>query len=147
MSLRFKKGRANPKTQEFLTDRKVQLLLGWFVQGDIETLQPALDQENGITYPTLDPIVNDPSGAEPFLKSLADNKILEKRACGYVLSCKGCGARATISPKINPGEWFRADNLGGRLSTKANDQIDELLLIDLRPTAPPYEQRAPIVLS
>jgi len=92
MSLRFKKGRANPKKQELLTDRRVQLLLGWFVQGEIETLQPALGQENGITYPALDPIIKDPSSAEPFLTSLADNNILKKRACGYVLACNGCGA-------------------------------------------------------
>jgi hypothetical protein len=65
----------------------VQLLLGWFIQGNIEILQPALDQEHGIRYPALDPIVNDPSGAEPFLESLAHNNILEKHACGYVLSC------------------------------------------------------------
>ncbi len=93
MSLRFKKGRDSfGITPELLTDRRVQLLLGWFIQGDIETLQPALDQEYGIRYPALDPIVNDPPGAEPFLESLADNNILEKHACGYVLSCKGCGA-------------------------------------------------------
>lgn len=93
MSLRFKKGRANSNiTPELLTDRRVQLLLGWFVQGEIETLQPALDHEYGIRYSALDPIVNDPSGAEPFLESLADNHILDKHACGYVLSCKGCGA-------------------------------------------------------
>ncbi len=92
MSLRFKKGRASPITLELLSDRRVQLLLGWFVHGDIETLQPALDQEDGIRYPALDSILNDPSGAEPFLESLVDNNILDKRACGYVLSCKGCGA-------------------------------------------------------
>ena len=91
MSLRFKKGRDNSGiTPELLTDRRVQLLLGWFIQGDIETLQPALDQEYGIRYPALDPIVNNPSGAEPFLESLAHNNILEKHACGYVLSCTGC---------------------------------------------------------
>lgn len=92
MSLRFKKGRVDSITPELLTDRRVQLLLGWFVQGDIESLQPALDQEDGVRYPALDPIVDDPSGAEPFLESLVDNNILDKRACGYVLSCKGCGA-------------------------------------------------------
>ncbi len=93
MSLRFKKGRANSgTTPELLTDQKVQLLLGWFIQGKIEILQPALDQEYGIRYPALDHIVNDPSGAEPFLASLTDDKVLEKHACGYVLSCKGCGA-------------------------------------------------------
>ena len=97
MSLRTKKRRAyssiNP---ELLNDRRVQLLLGWFVQGKVETLQPALDQENGIRYLALDPIVDDPSGAEQFLESLADNNILEKRACGYVLSCKGCGALLSL---------------------------------------------------
>jgi len=92
MSLRFKKGRANSITPELLTDRRVQLLLGWFVQGYIEALQPALDQVEGIRYPALDSIVNDPSDAEPFLESLADNNILDKHACGYVLSCNGCDA-------------------------------------------------------
>lgn len=69
----------------------MQLLLGWFLHGDIETIQPALDKEDGIMYPALDSIVNDPSFAEPFLESLADNDILEKHTCGYVLTCKGCG--------------------------------------------------------
>ena len=93
MSLRFKKRRVDSSiTPDLLKDRKVQLLLGWFVHGDIETLQPALDQENGIRYPALDTIVNDPSCTEPFLESLADANILDKHACGYVLSCKGCGA-------------------------------------------------------
>ena len=92
MSLRFKKGRANSITPELLSDRRVQLLLGWFIQGDVESLQPALDQEDGIKYPALDLIVDDPSGAEPFLETLADNNLLNKHACGYILSCNGCGA-------------------------------------------------------
>lgn len=79
VSLRFKKGRANSIIiPELLNDRRVQLLLGWFVQGEIETLQPALDQEYSIRYPALDPIVSDPSGAEPFLESLA---LLELSGC------------------------------------------------------------------
>lgn len=101
VSLRFRKGRANSSiTPELLADRKVQLLLGWFVQGDIESLQPALDQEEGIRYPALDPIVDDPSDAETFLESLADNNILDKHACGYVLSCKGCGAVLSLEVEM-----------------------------------------------
>ena len=51
MALRSKKGRAYSSiTPELLKDRRVQLLVGWFLQGKIETLHPALDQENGIRY-------------------------------------------------------------------------------------------------
>jgi len=107
VSLRFKKGRANSITQELITDRKVQLLLGWFVQGNIDSLQPALDQEEGIRYPALDPILNDPSSSETFLENLADNNILDKHACGYVLSCNGCDA--VLSMEVEREEASRED--------------------------------------
>ncbi|MGD2142400.1 MAG: hypothetical protein PVH79_02840 [Candidatus Bathyarchaeota archaeon] len=75
-----------------LTDNRVQLLLGRFFNGELETIQPVLDPEYGVRYPSLENIIDNPGEAQHLLDQLEGINLLQKEPCGHIASCKSCGS-------------------------------------------------------
>ncbi|MGQ9623974.1 MAG: TackOD1 domain-containing metal-binding protein [Candidatus Bathycorpusculaceae bacterium] len=81
---------------ELYRDRDTQVLLGKFLSGEINVLEPAYDSQVGYRYPTVEAIVGDSSKVALFLNKLYEAKILERKLYDKVIYCPKCGS-ANIS--------------------------------------------------
>ncbi|MBA7685088.1 hypothetical protein ES703_93503 [subsurface metagenome] len=81
-----------PDSAEFTLDRRVQLLLGKFLSGEIKVLSPTLDREMGYRYTSVEPLLDSPEEVQGFLDNLHAHGFLETETCGVLLSCGNCGS-------------------------------------------------------
>ena len=77
---------------ELLMDRRVQLLLGKFLSGEIKVLSPTLDRESGYRFDSVEDLLDSPEEARELLESLHAKGFLETETCGFLLNCGECGS-------------------------------------------------------
>jgi len=77
---------------ELYKDRNMQVLLSKFLSGEISELEPVYDPKLGYRYPTVEAIVGEASGVEPFLNRLYEAGIFERRLYDKVIYCPRCGS-------------------------------------------------------
>jgi hypothetical protein len=77
---------------EFYNDRNTQALLGKFLGGEVNKLEPVFDPKVGYRYPLVEAIVGDAVKAEMFLNRLSDVGILEKKLYDKMLVCPKCNS-------------------------------------------------------
>lgn len=70
----------------------MQLFLGKFLGGELNSITPVLDDEMGCRYPQVEAFVDDPSEVEAFLRALEDKGLMTSQICGYLLCCAKCGS-------------------------------------------------------
>lgn len=85
-------GKKPDKKKGLSTDSRVQLFIGRFLDGELESLYPVLDEKLGYRYPGAEVFVDRPEDAEAFLKSLQDINLLTSEVCGVLVCCPGCGS-------------------------------------------------------
>ncbi|UCH57351.1 MAG: hypothetical protein JSV18_00020 [Candidatus Bathyarchaeota archaeon] len=73
-------------------DRHIQLFIGKFLNGELETINPVLDSKLGYRYQDAEPFVDDPTEAEAFLLMLHENSLLTSEPCGIIACCSKCGS-------------------------------------------------------
>jgi DNA-binding transcriptional ArsR family regulator len=81
-----------PDSAELFMDRRVQLLLGKFLSGEIKVLSPTLDREVGYRFTSVEPLLDSPEEARELLDRLQANGFLETKTCGVLLNCGNCGS-------------------------------------------------------
>lgn len=77
---------------ELYKQRNTQALLGKFLSGEIDELQPAYDAKLGYRYPTVEAIVGDAANAEILLKKLHEAGILERKLFDKTVTCPKCSS-------------------------------------------------------
>lgn len=77
---------------ELYKQRNTQALLGKFLSGEINELQPAYDAKLGYRYPTVEAIVGDAANAEIFLKKLHEAGVLERKLFDKTVACPKCSS-------------------------------------------------------
>ena len=85
-------GKRRDKKEGLFADSRVQLFIGKFLEGELESLYPVLDEKLGYRYPGVEVFVDRPEDAEDFLKSLQEINLLRSEVCGVLLSCPECGS-------------------------------------------------------
>lgn len=55
-------------------------------------ISPVLDKDMGYRYPEVEGFIDDPKGAEPFLRSLQDKGLMTSEVCGVLACCDKCGS-------------------------------------------------------
>lgn len=78
--------------EKLFEDRRVQLFLGKFLSGELNYISPVLDKDMGYRYPEVEGFIDDPKGAEPFLRSLQDQGLMTSEVCGVLACCDKCGS-------------------------------------------------------
>jgi len=78
--------------KDLLLDRRVQLFLGKFLNGEFDTLSPILERRNGYRYPAVEQFVEAPDESEPFLIKLEERGVLTSEICGAIVCCSKCGS-------------------------------------------------------
>ena len=81
-----------PDSAELLMDRRVQILLGKFLSGEIKVLSPTLARKGGYRYASVEPLLDNPEEAQAFLDNLQSHGFLERETCGVLISCGNCGS-------------------------------------------------------
>ena len=77
---------------EVYRDHRAQLILGKFLSGEIDRLDPVFDPKHGYTYPLVEAVTGDPPDAEEFLNHLNEIGILKREVFDKVISCPNCGS-------------------------------------------------------
>ncbi len=77
---------------ELYKQRNTQALLGKFLSGEVDELQPVYDAKLGYRYLTVEAIVGDATNAEIFLKKLSDAGILERKLFDKTVACPKCSS-------------------------------------------------------
>jgi transposase-like protein len=77
---------------ELFKDKRVQLLLGKFLSGELDVINPTLSLKQGYRYPNIDAFIEDRQEAEVFLNMLVANGLLESQLCGILICCPKCGS-------------------------------------------------------
>lgn len=77
---------------ELYKQRNTQALLGKFLSGEINELQPTYDAKLGYRYPTVEAIVGDAANSEIFLKKLHEAGILERKLFDKTVTCPKCSS-------------------------------------------------------
>lgn len=77
---------------EVYRDHRAQLILGKFLSGEIDRLDPVFDPKHGYTYPLVEAVTGDPDAAEEFLNHLNEIGILKREVFDKVISCPNCGS-------------------------------------------------------
>ena len=78
--------------QELLKDRRVQLFLGKFLNGELTKVTPVFDPQPGYRYPDVEAFVDSPVDAEAFLLNLERHGLLICELCGVLVCCSNCGS-------------------------------------------------------
>jgi len=102
-----------PDSAELLMDRRVQLLLGKFLSGEIKVLSPTLENESGYRFTSVEPLLDRPEEAREFLDNLHVHGFLEMETCGFLLNCGNCGSCDVeqVSSKRGSGGSTEADGV------------------------------------
>jgi transposase-like protein len=92
---------------ELFKDKRVQLLLGKFLNGEVDVLNPTLSLKQGYRYPDIEAFIEDRQEVESFLGKLKANGLLESQLFGMLVCCPKCGSYNidTLEPTdlgINP---------------------------------------------
>ncbi len=77
---------------ELFKDNRVQLLLGKFLNGELDVLYPTLSLKGDYRYPDVEVLVENPREAEGFLERLEAWGLLESQVCGTLVCCPKCGS-------------------------------------------------------
>lgn len=77
---------------DLITDNRVQLLLGKYLNNELQTIQPLLDSKQGTRYPIIETLVEDQSEVVGFLNQLVETGLLNRDICGYLICCEDCGS-------------------------------------------------------
>ena len=77
---------------ELFGDRRVQLFLGKFLNGELTKVTPVFDPQLGYRYPDVDAFVDSPVDAEAFLLNLEEHGLLTRELCGVLVCCPNCGS-------------------------------------------------------
>jgi hypothetical protein len=78
--------------QEMYKERNTQLLIGKFLSGELNKLEPSYDNKKGYTYPVVEEIVGDASQVNEFLNRLVETGILKKEIFDKVICCPNCNS-------------------------------------------------------
>jgi hypothetical protein len=81
---------------ELYKEPKTQVLLGKFLNGEIDRLEPVYDPKTGYRYQVVEAIVGDEAKAEAFLNRLYEARILDRKLYDKNTFCPKCGS-ASIS--------------------------------------------------
>jgi hypothetical protein len=81
---------------ELYKDRDTQGLLGKFLNGEIDRLEPDYDPKSGYRYKIVEAVVRDQTKAEALLNRLYEAGILERRLHDKIIFCPKCSS-ASIS--------------------------------------------------
>jgi len=81
---------------EVYKDHNTQALIGKFLSGEINSLEPVYDSKTGYGYPPVEAIIGEASKVEAFLDLLYQEKILQRKLIDKVIFCPKC-ASAEIS--------------------------------------------------
>ena len=114
----------NKKSNELITNNRVQLLIGKFFTEGMKHLLPVLDREIGYRYPDVEDFLEDPKEAENFLESLKNKELMTSETCGMIARCKKCGSYGVnhILPQKRVGNAiFTCQDCGATLSEKEID--------------------------
>jgi hypothetical protein len=82
----------NKSVLELNQDRNSQVLLGKFLSGEIKTLQPTYDSQNGYHYPIVEEIVGDASQVEPLLENMSEMGVLDRTLYDKTILCSTCNS-------------------------------------------------------
>ncbi len=77
---------------EVYRDHRAQLVLGKFLSGEIEKLDPVYNPSYGYTYPIVESITGDPASANGFLSRLCEIGILKRKMFDKTINCPVCGS-------------------------------------------------------
>jgi predicted RNA-binding Zn-ribbon protein involved in translation (DUF1610 family) len=75
---------------ELYRDRDTQVLLGKFLGGEINKLEPVYDPKVGYRYTAVEEIIGDGAKVMPFLEKLYEAGILERKLYDKVIHCPKC---------------------------------------------------------
>jgi len=81
---------------ELYKDRQTQVLLGKFLNGEIDRLEPDYDPRSGYRYRIVEEVVSDQTKAEALLDRLYGAGILERKLHDKIIFCPKCSS-ASIS--------------------------------------------------
>ena len=95
------------KFRELFMDSRVQLFLGKFLGGELNTLSPVLDLKMGYRYPEAEIFVDELKEVEPFLRMLQDQGLMTSEVCGFLVCCAKCGSSSVDRglPLVEGGAW------------------------------------------
>lgn len=84
----------NLKTErsEVYRDHRAQLILGKFLSGEFERLDPVFEPKYGYIYPIVEAIVGDHGEAEAFLNHLYEVGILKREIFDKMINCPKCNS-------------------------------------------------------
>ncbi len=77
---------------EAYRDHRAQLVLGKFLSGEIERLEPVYDPKYGYIYPVVGALVGAPPEAEAFVNHLYEIDILKREIFDKVIICPKCNS-------------------------------------------------------
>ncbi|RLI21888.1 hypothetical protein DRO54_02495 [Candidatus Bathyarchaeota archaeon] len=75
---------------ELYKQHSTQLLLGKFISGEIERLEPVYDPKYGYRYPLVEALIGNPEETEKFLNMLYEAGILERKLYDIAIYCPHC---------------------------------------------------------
>ncbi|MFB0558405.1 MAG: hypothetical protein ACETVY_04730 [Candidatus Bathyarchaeia archaeon] len=110
-------------------------------------ISPVLDKDMGYRYPEVEAFVDDPKGAELFLRSLQNQGLMTSEVCGVLACCYKCGSYSMdrrlqlaegeadvwqcrhCGSLVNKGEAVFRPVLSYRFSDEGIDQITDRLVV------------------
>ncbi|RLI09908.1 hypothetical protein DRO42_03010 [Candidatus Bathyarchaeota archaeon] len=106
-------------------DRRVQLLLGKFLSGELTQITPVLDPQLGYRYPEVEEFIPNPEDAEAFLLKMEEHGLLNRELCAILLCCPKCGS-CNLDGAQNPGDRNLASLASVKVAeTAGENQADE----------------------
>ena len=82
-----------PERLELYKDRKVQVFLGKFLNGEISELKPTFDPRLGYRYLEVETVLGGALSVEEFLNRLHEAGILERWLYDKIIYCPKCGSQ------------------------------------------------------
>ena len=78
--------------QEIYKNRNTQILIGKFLSGELDKLDPVYDTKQGYKYPVLEEVLGDSSQVNEFLSKLVAVGILKQEIFDKVIYCQNCSS-------------------------------------------------------